>query len=55
MKHALLSFLLPVAAVAIVVLSLGGCGGKKEVAPVAVGEMEEYRDPAIGFHIKFPK
>lgn len=55
MKHAVLSLLLPIAVLGIIAVSLGGCGGKKEVAPVAVGEMEEYRDQAVGFHIKFPK
>lgn len=32
-----------------------GCGGKKEVTPVPVGEMQEYRDPLYGFHLQFPK
>ncbi len=44
--------LLPVIAV---VLLLGGCGGERKIPPVPVGEMEEYRDPVIGFHIEVPK
>jgi hypothetical protein len=36
-------------------LLLLGCGQEKKMAPVAVGDMEEYRDPGIGFHIKHPK
>lgn len=31
-----------------------GCSEKK-VEPLPVGEMNEYRDPAYGFHIKYPK
>ena len=31
-----------------------GCGGEKKMEPVAVGQMEEYRDPAIGFKVKHP-
>jgi len=31
-----------------------GCSEKK-VAPLPVGEMNEYRDPGFGFHIKYPK
>jgi hypothetical protein len=38
-----------------VALFVSGCGGEKKMAPVAVGEMEEYRDPGIGFHIAHPK
>ncbi len=36
-------------------LLLLGCGQEKKMEPVAVGEMEEYRDPGIGFRIKHPK
>lgn len=32
-----------------------GCGPEKKMDPVAVGEMEEYRDPGIGFRVKHPK
>jgi hypothetical protein len=32
-----------------------GCSKEKKMEPVAVGEMEEYRDPGIGFRIKHPK
>lgn len=35
-------------------LILPGCE-KKETAPVPVGEMNEYRDPAYGFRMKYPK
>jgi hypothetical protein len=34
---------------------LFGCGGKKTATPVAVGEMQEYRDPLYGYHLQFPK
>jgi len=37
------------------VLLLSGCGREQKAAMVAVGEMEEYRDPAIGFHLLIPK
>jgi hypothetical protein len=36
-------------------LLTAGCGGKKEVAPVPVGEMSEYRDAAVGYRLKYPK
>jgi hypothetical protein len=36
-------------------LLLAGCGGGKKMEPVAVGEMQEYRDPGIGFSIQYPK
>ena len=36
-------------------LLLSGCGGEKRMAPVAVGEMEEYRDPGFNYHIQHPK
>lgn len=36
-------------------LLLLGCGQEKKMEPVAVGEMEEYRDPGIGFRVKHPK
>ncbi len=39
---------------AFVVLSLTGCG-KKEVVPVPVPEMTDYRDPGYGFHVAYPK
>jgi len=38
-----------------VVLLLASCGGEQKPAPVAVGEMEDYRDPVIGFHVGVPK
>jgi len=51
--------ILPVRARAIGTLLIGllaaGCGGKKEVTPVPVGEMTEFRDQALGYHLKYPK
>ncbi|MGA9117568.1 MAG: hypothetical protein WB626_12415 [Bacteroidota bacterium] len=35
-------------------LAIAGCGGEKELTPVPVGELTEYRDPAIGFALKHP-
>jgi hypothetical protein len=32
-----------------------GCGGEKKMEPVPVGEMESYKDPAVGFQINHPK
>ncbi len=37
-----------------VVFAFVGCG-KKALEPVAVGEMLDYKDPAFGFKIKYPK
>ncbi len=34
-------------------LLLGGCGEEK-MAPVPVGQLEDYRDPGFGFHISYP-
>lgn len=34
---------------------LAGCGGEKQITPVAVGEMQEYRDPMYGFRFHYPK
>jgi hypothetical protein len=36
-------------------LLVAGCGGQKTVTPLAVGEMQEYRDPLYGFRLQFPK
>ncbi len=36
------------------VLSLAGCGQEKKMEPVAVGEMQHYLDPGIGFSIDHP-
>jgi hypothetical protein len=48
--------ILGVAAIAVLLgMLLLGCGGKKTVTPVAVGEMQEYRDPLYGFRLQFPK
>lgn len=32
-----------------------GCGGDKQVTPVPVGELQEYRDPQYGYHFLHPK
>jgi len=32
-----------------------GCGAEKKMEPVPVGEMETYKDPAVGFQIQHPK
>jgi hypothetical protein len=32
-----------------------GCGGDTKVASIAVGEMQEYRDPMFGYHFQYPK
>jgi len=40
---------------ALALLLLSGCAQEKKVEPVPVGDMEEYRDPGIGFAIKHPK
>lgn len=37
------------------VLLLLGCGPEKKMEPVPVGEMETYKDPAVGFQIQHPK
>ncbi len=42
------------ACVALVGLLIAGCGGQKTVTPIAVGEMQEYRDPQYGFRLRFP-
>lgn len=47
-------FALVVALAGLLGLILGGCGEKK-MEPVAVGEMEAYVDPGIGFSIQHPK
>jgi hypothetical protein len=43
------------ASLLISLLVLGGCGGEKKMEPVPVGEMDAYKDPAIGFHVAYPK
>ena len=42
-------FLIPLAAIALI-----GCGEKK-MEPVNVGEMQEYKDPGLGWSISYPK
>jgi hypothetical protein len=43
-----------IAVVCLLALALAGCG-KKEVLPVPVGKMNEYRDPGFGFTIRYPE
>ena len=43
------------AAVLLFALLIFGCGGQRTITPVAVGEMQDYRDPLYGFHLQFPK
>ena len=43
-------FILPLFAI----LLLPGCGQEKKMEPVPVGEMQEYRDPGIGFTFNHP-
>jgi hypothetical protein len=42
-------------AVLLVALLVAGCGGKKKTEPVQVGEMIDFRDAAVGYHLKYPK
>jgi hypothetical protein len=44
-----------VAAFLILAAALAGCGGEREITPVPVGEMVQYRDPALGYAISHPK
>lgn len=41
--------------VLLVALVVVGCGGEKQITPVPVGEMQEYRDPLYGFHFVHPQ
>lgn len=43
-----------VPAVVLAMVVAGGCTRDQKIEPVAVGEMVEYRDPGIGFAIKYP-
>jgi hypothetical protein len=43
------------AAVILFGLTLFGCGGPKTVTPVAVGQLQEYRDPLYGYHFRYPQ
>jgi hypothetical protein len=38
-----------------IMLAVPGCGGKKEIVPVAVGPLEKYHDPVLGYSISYPK
>ncbi len=49
----LIGTLLP--GICLLVPLLNGCSGEQKIPPVAVGEMEEYRDPVIGFRLLIPK
>jgi hypothetical protein len=55
MKTRFLLFWGTLITVVLLPLVLGGCGGEQKPPPVPVGEMEQYRDPVIGFHIDVPK
>lgn len=47
-------FLSPLIVLAgLALLCIAGCG-KKEVVPLKVGEMTDYKDPGYGFHIEYP-
>jgi hypothetical protein len=39
----------------VAMLMIAGCTQEKQIQPIPVGEMVEYRDPAFGFQIKHPK
>ncbi|HEX9005776.1 MAG TPA: hypothetical protein VF889_00685 [Bacteroidota bacterium] len=47
-------FLTALACAGLVLCMLPGCG-KKEVQPMPVGDMTEYRDPGYGFRFSYPK
>ena len=42
-------------ALCVMSLVITGCGGEKKITPIAVGEMQEYRDPGFGFRLHFPQ
>lgn len=48
------SMLFAAFAVLLVMIAAAGCA-KKEVLPVPVGKMNEYRDPGFGFTIQYPE
>ncbi len=41
--------------VLLVGLFMMGCGGEKQVVPLPVGQMQEYRDPIYRFHFMYPQ
>jgi hypothetical protein len=43
-----------ITAVVFIAILVAGCGGKKTITPLPVGEMQSYRDPQYGFHLQFP-
>jgi len=47
--------IVPLSVSVVMLALLMGCGGKKEVTPLPVGEMEHYRDPVLGFVVTHPK
>jgi hypothetical protein len=53
-KSTILGTLVGAGGMALLVFFLAGCGGKKEVTPVAVGEMTEYVDPVLRAHVYHP-
>jgi hypothetical protein len=54
-RRELLALMGSVTALFTLALVLNGCGGEKKMARVPVGEMEDYKDPGIGFSIQHPK
>ena len=42
-------------AITVALFAIAGCGGKTKTDPIPVGEMVEFRDAALGFHLKYPK
>ena len=54
-KHTTLGTLAVAGGVALGILYLVGCGGKKEVTPVPVGDLLEYVDPVYRYHVSHPQ
>jgi hypothetical protein len=54
-KPTTLGTLASVVGVALGILYLVGCGGKKEVTPVPVGDLSEYVDPVHRYHVSHPQ
>jgi len=48
------SFTLGSLAAVVSLMILSGCGQEKKMEPVPVGEMQEYKDPGIGFSFNHP-
>jgi len=54
-SHNALFLTLTLLAAVALALTVAGCDQQQKIAPVPVGEMDDYRDPGIGFHIGVPK